>query len=245
MKRKRRLAVCLLCAMLLTGCSSGEREAGSEPERPDSSVSDRFDAETSQGREGIPLELPQGEVPERTVVRYTWDHPVTVDQGRKLTVRLHCEAEYGGNSWHYSVTSMDLLEGDTLLRTMSIQLANAAAYGQEGGDPDYARDRTRCWDPDGNLIIEDLNFDGIPDLRLLEGTGIVNSRYLCWLWDPGLQKFRFAFSLLGFDVQIDSEKEQIITVARDAQTHYTDYYQYDADGVLRLVDTESVTPEMG
>jgi hypothetical protein len=44
---------------------------------------------------------------------------------------------------------------------------------------------------------------------------------------------------------VDLEQERIITTARDAQTHITNYYEYDENGTLRLVDTESETPGMG
>ena len=245
MKRKQCLAVCLLCVIILTGCGSGEREAGSGPEGAENAVSSRSDLETRQGREAIPLELPQGEVPERTVVEYTWDHPVTVDGGRQLTIRLFCQAEYQYNSWGYSVKDIEVLEGNALLQSISIEEADTAALVQEGIDPDYAQAQTHCWEPDGSLHLNDLNFDGHPDLRLLEGTGVVNSRYLCWLWDPDSQTFRFAFSLVGYDVQIDAEEKQIITTARDSMTHITSYYTYDETGTLQLVDRDSVTPEMG
>ena len=58
-------------------------------------------------------------------------------------------------------------------------------------------------------------------------------------WDPHFQKFCFAFSLWGYDVEVDPEQRRIITTARDAQTHITNYYEYDENGTLRLVDTGS------
>lgn len=242
----------LLCAALLTGCGA----AGAGPSDvsgssvSDTSVSAPLISNTSVLEElpdhgVIPFELPRGEVPEGAVVEYTWDYPVTVDNGRRLTLRLRCEAEYRDGSWYYGVKAMDLLEGETYLHTLSIQLADAAARFQEGWDSDEAQEQTHCWEPDGNLTIEDLNFDGTPDLRLLWGTGVVNSRYLCWLWDSDFQKFIFAFSLVGYDIQVDPEKERIVTTARDAQTHITNCYGYDVDGALRMVGTESVTAEMG
>ena len=241
----------LLCAAHLGGCgpagTGSASVSGSLPPVASASAPqiDSSPPEQPQDHGAIPLKLPQGEVAEDTVVEYTWDHPVTVDGGRQLTLRLRCEAEYSGGSWYYGVKAIDLLEGETYLRTISILLTDAAAHFQEGWDPDAAQEQTRCWKPDGNLTIEDLNFDGLPDLRLLSGTGVVNSRYLCWLWDTDFQKFIFTFSLVGYDIQIDSEKQQIVTIARDAQTHITNYYEYDEEGTLQLVDSESVTPGMG
>lgn len=240
-RKKYRLLSALLCAVLLTGC--GPAGTSSDPSASMPPASDV--SAPGEARSPIPLELPQGEAPEGTVVEYTWDHPVTADGGRQLTVRLFCEAEYWGNSWGYSVKDMEVLEGAYLLQAISIAEASAAALVQEGIDPDYASAQTNCQEPDGALFLDDLNFDGLPDLRLLELTGIVNSRYLCWLWDPDSQTFDFAFSLVGYDVQIDAEAKQIVTTARDAITHITDYYAYDENGALQLVDTDSVTPGMG
>ena len=80
---KRGLALCLLCAALLTGCGSVERgTASSAPEGVSADASGQ-----PQGRPAVPLELPQGEVLEETAVEYTWDYPVTVDGGRQLTAR--------------------------------------------------------------------------------------------------------------------------------------------------------------
>lgn len=243
----------LLCAVLLAGCgpagtSSADRSE-TPPSGPSSSNSSDVSMPSVSGPENphgaIPLKLPQGETIEGTVVEYTWDHPVTMDGGRKLTLRLRCEAEYWANSWHYGVRAMDLLEGENCLQTMTVLLADAAACGLLGEDPEHAYERTDCWEKDGDLILEDLNFDGIPDLRLLKTTGVVNSVYLCWLWDPDFQMFRFAFSLWGYDVEVNPEQKRIITTARDAQTHITNYYEYDEKGTLRLVDTESITPGRG
>lgn len=243
----------LLCAMLLAGCGPAGITPADRSGTPPSSVSgsDISDSAASGSfgpenlHSAIPLELPQGEAAEGTVIEYTWDHPVTVDGGRQLTLRLRCEAEYWAHSWHYGVKAIDLLEGETCLQTMTVLLADAAACGQLGDDPEDACPRTDCWNKEGDLILEDLNFDGLPDLRLLEATGVVNSVYLCWLWDPHFQKFRFSFSLWGYDVKMDPEQKRIITIGRDAQTHITNYYQYDEKGTLWLVDTESVTPSEG
>lgn len=250
-KKNRCFLSGLLCAVLLAGCGPVGTSSADRSGAPPSglSSSDISDASTSGApgpenpHSAIPLKLPQGD--EGTVVEYTWDHPVTVDGGRPLTLRLRCEAEYWANSWHYGVRAMDLLEGETCLQTMTVLLADAAACGQLGDDPEDAYRRTDCWNKEGDLLLEDLNFDGIPDLRLLKTTGVVNSVYLCWLWDPDFQKFRFAFSLWGYDVEVDPEQKRIITTARDAQTHITNYYEYDENGTLRLVDTESEMPGMG
>ena len=221
--------------------SASEPAASSVPDPDTSQPPQSPDSEEQPVSPAIPLELPQGEVPDNTVVPYTWDYSVTVDNGRQLTLRLRCEAEYRGYTWYYGVRSIDVLEGEHLRQTLSIQLADAASHFEWGSDPDWAMEKTTPWHEDGGLIIEDLNFDGIPDLRLGAANGVVNTRYLCWLWRTDFQSFQYFFSLNGYDVRIDPEKQQIITEDRDGSTYTTKYYQYNKDGRLYLADSSAVT----
>lgn len=175
----------------------------------------------------------EGTVPDAGAEEYTWDHSVTVDGGRELTLRLHCRAEDYG----CGVRAIDVLDGGELLQTLSVQEASLEADRDQGlEDVLEGTEYTACWDEDGDLYVEDLNFDGSGDLRLLEFTGVVNSRYLCWLWDPEAGQFDYAFPLVGYDIQTDSDTEQIVTESRDGIGLYdTDYYECDTDGVLRHV----------
>lgn len=245
-------AVLLCCGLLAAAllCSSCGREAPppeassapppsvSEPAASSVPDPDAFQPPESPDPEElfmshpIPLELPEGEVPDDTVVPYTWDYSVTVDNGRQLILRLRCEAEYRGYTWYYGVRSIDVLEGETLRQTLSIQADS---------DIDWVEEKTDHWNEDCGLTVEDLNFDGIPDLRLAAYTGVVNTNYLCWLWEPENQRFEYAFSLHGYDVRIDPEKQQIITEDRDGPTYTTKYYQYNKDGRLYLADSSAVT----
>lgn len=250
----KKFLLCLVLSAALLCCGCGQRPqppaASSVPppaapdiSEPDISLPDRSAPSVPEDPSpSIPLALPEGEVPEGTVVPYTWDYSVTVDNGRRLTLRLRCEAERKDyDAWYYGVRSIDVLEGSYLRQTLSIQLADAASQFEWGGDPDRAMELTHPWHEDGGLIIEDLNFDGIPDLRLEAGNGVVNTRYLCWLWRTDFQRFQYSFSLVGYDVRLDPEKKQIITEDRDASTYTTKYYQYNEDGRLYLADSSSVT----
>lgn len=250
----------LAAALLCSSCgweapppetSSAPPPAVSDVSEPASSVSE---PDTSQPPESpdpeeqpvssaIPLELPEGEVPEGTIVPYTWDYSVTVDNGRQLTLRLRCEAEYRGYTWDYGARFIDVLEegSDHYLDRLSIHAANAVSRYQAGSDIDWAMEKTWHWTEDCGLTVEDLNFDGIDDLRLAAYTGVVNTNYLCWLWEPENQRFEYAFSLHGYDVRIDPEKQQIITEDRDASTYTTKTYQYNKDGRLYLADSSAVT----
>lgn len=234
-----------MIALLCSSCGRETPPASSSAPPPSVSepaVSSVSEPDTSQPTQSpdpeerfmshpIPLELPEGEVADGTIVPYTWDYSVTVDNGRQLTLRLRCEAEYR-YGWYYGVRSIDVLEGETLRQTLSIRADS---------DIDWVKEKTDHWNEDCGLTVEDLNFDGIDDLRLAAYTGVVNTNYLCWLWEPENQRFEYAFSLHGYDVRIDPEKQQIITEDRDASTYTTKYYQYNEDGRLYLADSSAVT----
>lgn len=221
-----------------------EPAASSVPEPDASQLPESPDPEERFMSHPIPLELPEGEVPEGTIVPYTRDYSVTVDNGRQLTLRLRCEAERQDyDAWYYGVRFIDVLEegSDRYLDRLSIHAADAVSQYQAGSDIDWATEKTWQWNEDDWLTVEDLNFDGIPDLRLAAYTGVVNTNYLCWLWEPENQRFEYAFSLHGYDVRIDPEKQQIITEDRDASTYTTKTYQYNKDGRLYLADSSAVT----
>lgn len=252
----KKFLLCLVLSAALLCCGCGQRPqppaASSVPppaapdiSEPDISLPDRSTPSVPEDPSpSIPLALPEGEVPEGTVVPYTWDYSVTVDNGRRLTLRLRCEAEqYYANYWHYGVRFIDVLEegSDHYLDRLSIHAADAVSEYQVGYDIDWAMERTDYWMEDCGLTVEDLNFDGIDDLRLSAYTGVVNTNYLCWLWEPENQRFEYAFSLHGYDVRIDPEKQQIVTEDRDGPTYTTKTYQYGEDGKLYLADSSAVT----
>lgn len=78
--------------------------------------------------------------------------------------------------------------------------------------------------------IEDVNFDGYKDIRLMELLPAgANVPYLYWLYHPEQQHFIFskAFSQLAH-INLDSDKKQIISQYRiNAVEHGTDYYSVD------------------
>lgn len=231
--RAARLCGCLLAlSILCAGCGAGaDAPAGPLPQTPPEAAAPEQSA--SEGG-GAPV-LPEGDIPEGTVVEYTRDRLVTVDGGRELTLRLRCRAEASGyGTWRYGVTEIEVLDGARALQTLSVREAQDEAERQAGLE--NLRTHTDCWDVDGGLVTEDLNFDGSEDLRLLDSTGVVNSVYLCWLWDPAAAEFCYAFSLFGYDVAADAADREITTESRGGWgQYYTDYYRYDEDGVLRHV----------
>ena len=94
---------------------------------------------------------------------------------------------------------------------------------------------------DAELTVEDVNFDGTGDLSVLawNTTGANLPRYY-WLWNEENQRFEYAFCLSNLEV--DAENRQLVTSTREnAVTYVTEYYEYAADGSIRL--TRRVTDE--
>ena len=92
---------------------------------------------------------------------------------------------------------------------------------------------TNCWERNGDIFLEDLNFDGIPDIRLMLTSGVVNISYMCWLWNPELGQYAYKFILNGYDVIVDNDTQEIITMSRDGWgQYYIDYFKYNNEEEL-------------
>ena len=183
--------------------------------------------------EPAPQPVPTEEVP--GITTYTLDLETAVNN-RTLTLRLHGRIDTTDGFERIGIRAVDVLEGNILLQTLSVQDAFDALYTQEGLDGMPAEPWTQCWTKDGALTTEDLNFDGYPDIRLMGTAGTVNITYLCWLWDAQAGQFDYAFSLLGYDVRVDSVAQQLITQYRDGYgQYYTDYYRYDNESKTLLL----------
>ncbi len=71
---------------------------------------------------------------------------------------------------------------------------------------------------------------------------MVNGRYLHWLWNRETEQFEYAFTLVGYDFEIDPAARQLRTTARDDAAHTTETYAYDKSGKLCLIDTQTAFP---
>lgn len=167
------------------------------------------------------------------------DFPLTVEGGRALTLRVHRRAMASGyGTWDYGVGSMDVLENGELLQTLSVLEA------QEASGDSLEDGWTHGWE--GNYLPSpwDLNFDGSDDIRLLDSCGVVNGRYLHWLWNSESGQFEYAFTLAGYDFEVDWGTRQLRTTARgSANSHTTEVYAYDENGNLFLVNVLDVSPD--
>ena len=227
---KRLPPLLLTLALLCAGCgapaagsaSSPPAESSGSAQVPDVSAEDAASGQASD--DGSPPAADSG-----PAESYTLDKAFTAG-GRELTLRLHGTIDRTDGYERCGVYKMEVLEGETVLQTLLVKDAIDAACAADGVENYGEEDRTNYFTIDSGLALEDLNFDGCPDLRLIQAMGTVNASYLCWLWEPDTSQFSYAFELVGYSLTTDGSTRQIITEARDGWgVYYTDYYQYDND----------------
>lgn len=102
-----------------------------------------------------------------------------------------------------------------------------------------------------SIVFEDHNFDGFPDLRVLETSG-PNRTYIAWTYDPNERIFKHStkMSTLSNPKVLHSEKA-ILSLSQDGCCHYiasksTDSKEYAAEfeyakliGIERITDTKT------
>lgn len=187
----------------------------------------------SLASENLPADAGQG-----VTVLGSRDLPLTVEGGRSLTLRVHRRAVASGyGTWVYGVESMEVLENGELLQTLTVLDA------QEASGDSVESGWTQGWESDYLPECRDLNFDGSDDIRLLEHRGVVNGRYLHWLWNGEKGRFEYAFTLAGYEFEVDWGTKQLRTTARDGGDHTTEVYTYDKNGNLFLVNVLDVSPD--
>ena len=236
---KRLLPLLLSLTLLCAGCGAPAAPSGSASSAPAEDSGPAQSPDVS-GEAAISSGTPDTSVSPAEdsglIETYTLDKAFTA-VGRELTLRLHGTIDRSDGFDRCGVCKMEVLEGDAVLQTLSVKDAIDAACAAAGMENYGDEDRTDYFTIDSGLALEDLNFDGYPDLRLIWQMGTVNASYLCWLWYPAGSQFSYAFELVGYDLIVDAQSRQIITEARDGWgVYYTDYYQYD-NGAGKLLHT--------
>ncbi len=97
------------------------------------------------------------------------------------------------------------------------------------------------------LVIEDVNFDGYADLRLMEYLpGGANVPYFFWLYEPTSGKFRAAPAFqVVLSPEVDMVGHQLISRQRTSATEYvTEFYQPMGDiPVLKRQEVRVYEPD--
>lgn len=98
----------------------------------------------------------------------------------------------------------------------------------------YQKGNPACEKP----IFEDLNFDGIPDLRMPESIGTANIYYIYWLYNATTKKFERNTEMDLCLPTIDVEKKQIQSFSKGAAAEYTETTYGVENGKFVTLKTE-------
>ena len=116
--------------------------------------------------------------------------------------------------------------------------------------PDWLTEKeavyTDCWNADGGLTLEDVNFDGYLDIGLQASVTAYNLPYYYWTYNPDTGGFDFAFWLLG-PMTVDAANQQLVCETHAGPTYYTESYRYAPSGQLYLArrDTKDLSDSSG
>lgn len=175
---------------------------------------------------------------------------VTVSDGRVLTLIAHGEKQDDDS---FGISAIDVMDGETLVQTVSIHDGIVAGNAYEDWDDPLAASATRSFDLTSGLDLQDYNFDGFPDLAVTELLGAANERKLLWLWDDTAGTYAFALPLVGTEIRLDAHAQTVVTTAKSgAADTVTTVYAPAAGGQLQKIqetvetyrsetDIESVT----
>lgn len=99
--------------------------------------------------------------------------------------------------------------------------------------------------PDYAVILEDVNFDGTLDLRILSRLEGQNTYFRYWLWDTANARFvaNDQFDALEANASFDAATGQILCMTVTDMSHFSDYIYVIAEGVpvlMEQIDTEYV-----
>ena len=109
-------------------------------------------------------------------------------------------------------------DGDVRWDTIVVYLTDAKGHTQQFYSQAQPLDTT-VWSKQsiGQIVEDDWNFDGIPDLQVSLGSmnGFGNVTYDVWLWDDKAHKFEYLKTPAEiFDPYIDSDNKTIVSTWR-------------------------------
>ena len=215
--RPLRTLAALLAVLTLSACGT-PAASGSASSAPSGSTSSAGSASSQ------PVSLPADPAEDSLAVGDTYElyRQVTVSNGRVLTLVIHGERQ---DESCYGLSSIDVMDGETLVQTVSIHGGIEAGNAYEGWEDPLAASATRTFDLTSGLDLQDYNFDGFPDLAVTELLGTANERRLLWLWDDTAGEYTFALPLVGTEIRLDADAQTVVTTAKGgpAETIITTY----------------------
>ena len=157
---------------------------------------------------------------------------LTYDQ-RPYSAEQSEQRTYDEESAFFYVHSIAVIREDTGSLVQRIDL-NPAAESYD--DSDDSQDKTL------GFVLEDMNFDGYLDMRVMQFVSAGSSiPYYCWLWDPAAQRFVYNEALSAIPSPIfDSATGQVHGFGVNGDSEYIETvyaYRGGAPVLVRRVTT--------
>lgn len=129
----------------------------------------------------------------------------------------------------------------SMYQTTKITIANtkSGTVIQEIIPSDYTflNDDPSCFSDDLGFVVEDMNFDGYADIRIVKFIPAApNIPYICWVWDKKIGQYVYDTQLSAItSLEVDYENKLIHNFGRaSVSEHFEEYYSY-INGTLLLV----------
>ena len=135
-------------------------------------------------------------------------------------------------SAHYQTTKITVrtAEGGTVIQEI---LPSEYTYFNE--NPSYFGD-------DLGFVVEDMNFDGYADIRIIEFLPAgPNIPYTCWVWDKKVGQYVYDSELSAIpSLEVDFENKLIRCFGRaSAVEHFEEYYRYIDGSLVRIKEVRT------
>lgn len=165
---------------------------------------------------------------EEPVNNLIWEQESTLDNGKRITVKL-LGSSMPGMEHIYHVHTIEFIS-DFLNQTITGIKAETMIYEDYQG-----------------FHFEDMNFDGYPDFRIQEFTGTVNTPWLYYLYDNEENQFKHAVQLNELsNPEFDPVQKRITTTWRGSAVTYGDaLYKMEGNQPVKLTETEYEYTEEG
>lgn len=226
MKAWKWIMLAFLLTITLTACG---RKQEAEPDIPPPT-------EEQEPSEPLPEELPPEEKPGAEDVLL---HAVDVELGEGVSGCLELYGQrFGENDWGIGSMTWTPAGKEAPSCTVYVRDTLEEYWGEEFIEENEYY--TGTWQPDGGLMLADVNFDGYLDIGLQAYKTAYNYPRFHWAYDPLTEQFSYAFATNMLDI-VDTEKKLLICLPRSGATdHYTEYYSYDEIGALYLAHRNTI-----
>ena len=197
------LAALTIC-LLMISCSGKDEESSSVPSQESSFSSSKND-ETTSSQEDPPTSKEEQPV-YTTKISISNDFP-------ELELQLFAQQDEAGL---YHATRLEIYHASiSTLPMQTIEISDC-----ESDTPDFL------------LTVEDMNFDGVKDIRLVSSKGIQNIYYHCYLWNIDSASFEQDTVLSGLSSPKVVEADKAVAFYEHISA--TDY----REGEMRFLDGE-------